>query len=138
MGFFARRGRELYTVGRLDTATDLDVLAIRYSEPLSREVCIAECKTAGGEGPLDRIFWLSGVKKYVDADFATLIRPATKWNIKDFATEVGVELFDLPHVDEPESGAWESIRLCGLAVRIAPILLRSPTNGTERCCETPI
>jgi hypothetical protein len=102
MGFFARRGRELYTVGRLDTATDLDVLAIRYSEPLSREVRIAECKTAGGEGPLDRIFWLSGVKKYVEADFATLIRPATKWNIKNFATEVGVELFDLPHVDELE------------------------------------
>ena len=102
MGFFTRRGRELYTVGRLDTATDLDVLAIRYSEPFSREVRIAECKSGGGEGPLDRIFWLSGVKGYVAADCATLIRPATKWNIKDFAAEVGVELFDLPHVDELE------------------------------------
>src|SRR5215469_4393503 len=102
MGFFSRRGRELYTVGRLDTATDLDVLGIRYTVPFSREVRIAECKTAGGEGPLDRIFWLSGVKKYIDADYATLIRPATKWNIKDFGTEVGVEVFDLPHVDELE------------------------------------
>lgn len=101
MGYFARRGRDIYTVGRLDTATDLDVLAIRYAEPFRREVQIAECKI-GGEGPLDRVFWLSGVKRYVDANSATLVRASTKWNIKDFATEVGVEILDLPHLDTLE------------------------------------
>jgi hypothetical protein len=101
LGFFVRRGRELYTVGRLDTATDLDVLAIRYSEPFRREVQISECK-GGGEGPLDRLFWLSGVKRYVGASHATLVRRSTKWNIKDFAAELGVEVLDFPRLEELE------------------------------------
>jgi hypothetical protein len=101
LGYFVRRGREIYTVGRLDTATDLDVLAIRYADPLRREIQIAECK-GGSDSPLDRVFWLSGVKRYVDASRATLIRPGTKWNIKDFATEVGIEILDLPRLEELE------------------------------------
>jgi len=55
LGYFVRRGREIYTVGRLDTATDLDVLAVRYGSPLRREVQIAECKS-GSNSPLDRVF----------------------------------------------------------------------------------
>jgi hypothetical protein len=110
LGFFVRRGRELYTVGRLDTATDLDVLAIRYSEPFHREVQISECK-GGGEGPLDRLFWLSGVKRYVGASHATLVRRSTKWNIKDFASELGVEVLDFPRLEELEkaSGIDEAV-----------------------------
>lgn len=104
LGFFARRGREIYTVGRLDTATDLDVLGIRYAEPFRREVQIVECK-GGGEGPMDRIFWLAGVKQYVSADRATLVRHATKWNIKDFAGELGIEILDFPHLAELERAA---------------------------------
>jgi hypothetical protein len=62
---------------------------------------ITECK--GGEvGPLDRIFWLAGVKKYVGADEASLIRKVTKWNIKDFAKNAGVQIFDLPRITELE------------------------------------
>lgn len=102
LGSFARRGREIYTVGHLDTATDLDVLAIRYSDPLRREVQIVECKGGSGEGPMDRVFWLAGVKNYVGASRATLVRPATKWNVKDFAAELGVEILDLPHLEEME------------------------------------
>lgn len=104
LGFFVRRGRELYTVGRLDTATDLDVLAIRYTDPFHREVQISECK-GGSEGPLDRLFWLSGVKRYVNASHATLVRRATKWNIKDFGTELGVELLDFPRLEEMEKAS---------------------------------
>jgi hypothetical protein len=104
MGFFVRRGRELYTVGRLDTATDLDVLAIRYTEPFRREVQISECK-GGTEGPLDRVFWLSGVKRYVTASHATLVRRSTKWNIKDFASELGVEILDFPRLEDLEKAS---------------------------------
>jgi hypothetical protein len=104
LGYWTRRGREIYTVGGLDTATDLDVLAIRYSDPLRREVQITECKS-GGDGPLDRVFWLSGVKSYMEANRATLVRPATRWNIKDFAAEAGVEILDVAHVEGLEH-AW--------------------------------
>ena len=81
LGFFVRRGRDILTVNALDKATDLDVLAIRYSVPFRREIQIAECKDAVNAGPLDRIFWLNGVKQFVSADRATLVRRGTRWNI---------------------------------------------------------
>lgn len=99
--YFVRRGREIYTVAALDRATDLDVLAIRYSQPFRRDVQIAECKS-DGDRPLDRIFWLSGVQQFVAAERATLIRRSTKWNIKDFAKVAGVEVIDLPRLEELE------------------------------------
>jgi hypothetical protein len=102
MGYFVRRSRPIFTAGALDQATDLDVVAIRYTEPFRRQVITVECKS-GGEGPLDRIFWLGGVKKYVSADEAILIRKGTKWNIKDFAKEAGVQLWDLEKITEMES-----------------------------------
>ena len=76
MGYFVRRSRPIYTVGGLDRATDLDVLAIRYVEPFRREVVITECKS-GAFGPLDRIFWLSGVRNYVNAAEAVLVCKGT-------------------------------------------------------------
>lgn len=93
MGYFVRRGREIYTAGRLDQATDLDVLATKFGPLFAREVITIECKT-GREGPLDRVFWLSGVRHYIGADRAILYRPPTKWNIRDFAKEAGVEILD--------------------------------------------
>jgi hypothetical protein len=102
MGFFVRRGCPIYTVAALDRATDLDVLALKYTEPFSREMIIAECKS-GSEGPLDRIFWLSGVKQYSQAHRALLVRKGTKWNIKDFAKDCGVEVLDLHRVSELEA-----------------------------------
>jgi hypothetical protein len=102
MGFFVRRGCPIYTVGVLDRATDLDVFAIKYIEPFSRELIIAECKS-GDVGPLDRIFWLSGVRQFSKANRAMLVRKGTKWNIKDFAKECGVEILDLQRVTELEA-----------------------------------
>ena len=102
MGYFVRRGREIYTAGYLDQATDLDVLATRYRTLFSREVITIESKT-GREGPLDRVFWLSGVRKFIRADRALLYRAPTKWNIRDFAKEVGVEIFDPHRLSELEN-----------------------------------
>ena len=92
MGYSSRRSRPIYTVAKLDQATDLDVFSIRWKEPFRREIVIAECK-GGGNRPLDRIFWLTGVKKYVNADEALLVRHGTKWNIKDFAKLVWCSSF---------------------------------------------
>ena len=101
MGYFVRRGRPIYTVGNLDRATDLDVFSLRFVEPFRCEINIAECKS-GGEGPIDRIFWLAGVKKFVDAKEATLVRKGTKWNIKEFAKQCGVQIVDLLRISELE------------------------------------
>jgi hypothetical protein len=101
-GFFVRRGCPIYTIAALDRATDLDVLAFRYSEPFRREMIITECKS-GNTAPLDRIFWLTGVRDYMQATQAFLIRKGTKWNIKDFAKECGVQVLDLARVTEIEA-----------------------------------
>src|ERR1039458_2871505 len=135
-GFFVRRGCPIYTIAALDRATDLDVLAFRYSEPFRREMIITECKSgntapldratdldvlafrysepfrremiiteckSGNTAPLDRIFWLTGVRDYMQATQAFLIRKGTKWNIKDFAKECGVQVLDLARVTEIEA-----------------------------------
>jgi hypothetical protein len=101
-GFFVRRGCPIYTIGALDRATDLDVLAFRHSEPFRREMIITECKS-GGTAPLDRIFWLTGVRAYTGATQAFLVRRGTKWNIKDFAKECGVQILDLARIGEIEA-----------------------------------
>jgi hypothetical protein len=114
LGFFVRRGREIYTIGDLDQATDLDVFAVRYADMFRREVQICECKS-GREGPLDRVFWIVGVKDYVGAARATIVRKSTKWNIKDFASRAGVEIIDLPRLESLEKAIgiepnyWPSI-----------------------------
>jgi hypothetical protein len=100
--YFVRRGREILTIGSLDRATDLDVLALKHRDLFSKETIIVESKT-GGEGPLDRVFWLSGVKTFVAADRAFLYRKPTKWNIKDFAKRAKVEIVDLQWVEHLES-----------------------------------
>src|ERR1039458_9173078 len=79
MGYFVRRARPILTAGALAQATDLDVVALRYIEPFRRQLITLECK-GGAEGPLDRVFWLGGVKNFVKADEAFLVRKGTKWN----------------------------------------------------------
>jgi len=101
MGYFVRRGRPMYTIGNLDRATDLDVYALRYVEPFTFEVIISECKS-GRVGPLDRIFWLAGLKNYVKAKEALLVRKRTKWNIKEFAKQCKVQVIDLLRIAELE------------------------------------
>lgn len=101
MGYFVRRGCPIYTIAALDRATDLDVLAIRFTEPFRCETTVTECKS-GDTAPLDRIFWLAGVKSYMGASQAFLARKGTKWNIKDFAKECGVQIIDLQRLSEIE------------------------------------
>jgi len=101
-GYFVRRGCPIYTIAALDRATDLDVLSFKHVEMFRREMTIAECKS-GSSAPLDRIFWLTGVRNYTSATQAILVRPGTKWNIKDFAKECGVQIVDLSRITEMES-----------------------------------
>jgi hypothetical protein len=101
-GFFVRRGCPIYTIAALDRATDLDVLAFKHSDTFRREMIVTECKS-GNTAPLDRIFWLTGVRNYTGATQAFLVRKGTKWNIKDFAKECGVQILDMARVAEIET-----------------------------------
>jgi hypothetical protein len=101
MGFYCRRAKPIYTVARLDQATDLDIFSLKWKEQFKRELSISECKS-GSDRPLDRIFWLSGVKNFVKAQEAFLIRNSTKWNIKDFAKSCGIQVWDRQRIEELE------------------------------------
>jgi hypothetical protein len=78
------------------------VLAFKHSEMFRREMIVIECKS-GNTAPLDRIFWLTGVQNYTGATRAFLVRKGTKWNIKDFAKECGVQILDMARVAEIEA-----------------------------------
>jgi hypothetical protein len=101
-GYFVRRGINIYTTGYIDTATDIDVLGIKYFDSFGRTIVISECKS-GESKPLDRIFWLSGLKGYLNASRAILVRKPTRWNIKDFAKEAGVEVIDNEYITSLET-----------------------------------
>jgi hypothetical protein len=101
MGYYVRRGRPIYTISNLDRATDLDLLSIRFVEPFRREIIITECKS-GKVGPLDRIIWLSGLREYVGAKEALLVRKGTKWNIKEFAKQCNIQVIDTFRINELE------------------------------------
>ena len=49
-----------------------------------------------------RIFWLAGLKNYVKAKEALLVRKGTKWNIKEFAKQCQVQVIDLSRITELE------------------------------------
>lgn len=114
-GHWTRCSRDVYTVAGLDRATDLDVLGVRFSPPFRRYISIAECKDGDRPGPLDRVFWLSGVRHYISANSASLVRRTTRWNIKDFAKEAGVEILDVERLHELEKslsipdGLWPAM-----------------------------
>jgi len=101
--YFVRRSIIIHTEASLNQATDLDVVAVKWIAPFKKHLQIAECKSGSKEGPLDRIFWLTGVRKYTGADAATLFRVDTKWDIKQFARECGVQLIDLTTLEQLET-----------------------------------
>jgi hypothetical protein len=128
-GYFVRLNRTISTEGRLNRATDLDVFAVRYVPPFKRQTQIVECKS-GGRRPLDRIFWLSGVRQHAKADAATLVSDTTKWDIKDFARLNGVELIDRARVDEFE--AVSGLTDLGYPAYLDPDALRLLRPGLDR------
>lgn len=100
-GYYVRRGKIVFTTRQLDQATDIDVLAVGFDRDLNRDVVVAECKS-GRDAGLDRVFWLAGLARFVGANRAILVRRPTRWNITDFARDVGVEILSTERLNELE------------------------------------
>lgn len=77
-GHFVRRNIPLirYEFGKRTTQqyTDVDVLGIKFDFNLNPNITICDCKSGNSAKTSERIFWLSGVMKYFDADYGFFIR----------------------------------------------------------------
>jgi hypothetical protein len=90
-----------------DVATDVDVLAIDVDQRLRLTRSITECKSGQRSDEPDRLFWLTGLAKFVGADRATLVRQASSQRGRDMATVLGLHVFDVPQLAAREAGhAW--------------------------------
>lgn len=100
-GSFVRRAIDLnMRFGEDLTVTDLDILALKFSEDLRVSLTIGESKTAQGKrGPklADRLLWLGGLRELVDADFAFVatVKPASD-RVRGLAEHLGIQVIDEP------------------------------------------
>lgn len=77
-GHFVRRNIPLirYEFGKKTTQqyTDVDVLGIKFDFNLNPHITICDCKSGSSAKTSERIFWLSGVMKYFNADRGFFVR----------------------------------------------------------------
>jgi hypothetical protein len=88
--------------------TDIDVLALDLDFRLRLSTSVLECKSGKGQsGEPDRLFWLSGLQRYLTADRAVLVRQTISRRGRIVATRLGVEVQDVATLSMRESAhAW--------------------------------
>jgi hypothetical protein len=98
-GSFVRRAIDLnMRFGEDLTVTDLDILALKFSEDLRMSLTIGESKSGQGKrGPklADRLLWLRGLRELVDADiaFVATAKPASD-RVRGLAERLGIYVID--------------------------------------------
>lgn len=93
-GYFVRRGVMLSVAAGTADATDIDLLAIRFSVPLTEERLVADCKDKRKPKPFERILWTRGLASFANATQAVVILPRSVWQAREFATQGGVEILE--------------------------------------------
>jgi hypothetical protein len=87
---------------RQKLATDVDVLVSEYGSRFDLTRRHVECK--GGKVPvLDRVLWLSGLRKLLEADASYLVLQDVHYEVARFAWDLDVQL-----VSTRQVGDWES------------------------------
>jgi hypothetical protein len=91
-----------------DVLTDIDVLSVDVDLRLRVKRSILECKSGSGQaGEPDRLFWLVGLKAFVGAERAVLVRNSASRRGVALARRLGVHLLDGPTLGAREAAhAW--------------------------------
>lgn len=88
---------------RAHVITDVDVLSLDFDLRLRAVASIFECKSVRGQkAEADRLLTLAGLKKYVGADRAALVRETATSRGRAIARRLGVELIDQGQIAELE------------------------------------
>ena len=98
-GFLVRRGVVLSVAAGTADATDIDLLAIRLTVPLSEERIIADCKDRRKPKPFERILWTRGLASFADATQAVVVLPRTGWQAREFAARGGVDVLEAVEIE---------------------------------------
>ncbi|MBA4075122.1 MAG: hypothetical protein C0508_08770, partial [Cyanobacteria bacterium PR.023] len=98
-GFLVKRDLKIAIESSPIDATDVDVLAIRFSEPFNEEKLVVDCKDKRKPRPFERILWTSGLKKACGASRAIVVSTSAPWQAFAFAQEQQIELLKDDSID---------------------------------------
>lgn len=98
LGYLVRRGVKLAVAAGSADVTDIDVLAIRFSVPLSEEKLIADCKDRKKPKPYERVLWTRGLASFARVDRAVVVLPRVPWQAREFSAQGGVEIVETREV----------------------------------------
>ena len=99
-GYLIRRGVRLSVAAGTAEATDIDLLAIRFSVPLHEERLVADCKDRRRPRPFERILWTLGLASFSRANRSVVVTPRAPWQAREFASEGGVEILGVHDIDK--------------------------------------
>src|SRR6266540_4618035 len=89
--------------GRRRTITDVDALVLDFDARLRPLLGIIECKSTRGQaGEQDRLLWLAGLRRFVGANRAVLVRESVTAAGRDLSRRLGVELLGLRELEQRE------------------------------------
>ena len=84
--------------------TDLDVVAIDFDSRLQISRSMLECKSGSGQsGEGDRLLWLAGLRAFVRADRAVLVRQTITRRGHGIASSLGLQILDSSTLERRES-----------------------------------
>jgi len=98
-GFLVRNGVKLAVAAGTTDVTDIDVLALRFSTPLSEERLVVDCKDRKKPKPFERILWTIGLSTFSHANRAVVVLPKAPWQAREFASQAKVEVLCLPEIE---------------------------------------
>lgn len=100
LGYLVRRGVKLAVAAGSADATDIDVLAIRFSVPLAEERLIADCKDRKKSRPFERVLWTRGLATFAQADRSVVVVPRVPWQAREFGAQGNVEIMEAKEVSD--------------------------------------
>jgi len=99
-GYLVRRSVSLAVAAGTADATDIDLLAIRFSVPLAEERLVADCKDRRKPKPFERILWVRGLASFANAGKAIVVLPRSVWQAREFANQGGVEIIESLEIEK--------------------------------------
>lgn len=86
-----------------ETITDIDVLSVHFDQKLRPYMTIMECKAVRGRsGEADRLLVLAGLREFVKADKAVLVRLSASNRGREIARQLGIDLWDSEQLEQLE------------------------------------
>jgi hypothetical protein len=110
MGYFTRTRlplKSFFYPEHIDI-TDIDVYAIKFDNDFNEHKILVDCKSGTSSKqkeskPSNRVLWLSGLIKFLNASRGYFIKPQITDKFKDFALKNGITPLDYARLEELET-----------------------------------